>query len=192
MIGVEVQVEVAALGQAAIEHAAVERGEEPALAFMGQPIAVGGERGRFGQRGQPGEQPSGGVGGEIVDMGDAAYTDELERQQRQHRADRGDDPGAGIAGGGDHPGHVEGDQVGHRQQQAGQLGVASLGQRLEVDHLGAGQGLAAGRATRHIGSAPQAFEAFGGDHLGDAGAVQRGAFRAQRHRDLVDLVPGAA
>jgi len=161
---VEVQVEVAALGQAAIEHAAVERGEEPALAFMGQPIAVGGERGRFGQRGQPGEQPSRGVGGEIVDVADPAYTDELERQQRQHRADRGDDSCAGIAGGGDHPGHVEGD-------------FEALPERCD---------------TKLAGLAPQAFEAFGGDHLGDAGAVQRGAFRAQRHRDLVDLVPGAA
>ena len=83
--GVEVQVEVAALGEAGGEHLAVERGEEAALAFVGEPVAVGGQRGRLGQRGQPGEQPGAGVGGEVVDMGDAADAGELERQQRQHR-----------------------------------------------------------------------------------------------------------
>lgn len=41
------------------------------------------------RRGKPGEQPGARVGGEVVDVGDATDTDQLERQQAQRVAGRG-------------------------------------------------------------------------------------------------------
>jgi hypothetical protein len=53
----------------------------------------------------------------------------LERQQGQQPADRGDDPGAGVAGLADQGGQGQGHQVGDGQQQPGPL----LGQDLPTD-----------------------------------------------------------
>jgi hypothetical protein len=43
-----------------------------------------------------------------------------------------------------------------------------------------------------FGAAPQPLEAFVGADLGDAGAVERGAFGAQCLGDLVDRAAGVA
>jgi hypothetical protein len=124
---VEVQVEVAAFGEAVAGHGGVERGEEPALAFVGEPVAVGRQRGGLGQRDEPGEQPGGGIRGEVVDVADPAGADEFERQERQDRAQCRDDAGAGVAGCADQAGQVERDQVGHGQEEPGQLRVRAGG-----------------------------------------------------------------
>ena len=105
----------------------------------------------LGQRGQPGEQRRGGVGQQqVIDVGDPPGAGELERQQRQQPAGRGHDSGAGVAGLVDQGGQVEGDQVGHHQQQPG-LGRVDprAGQAAKSSSGGAGQsGVAAGGGRR--------------------------------------------
>jgi hypothetical protein len=76
------------------------------------------------------EQPGAGVGGQVVDVGDPADADQLEREQGQQVVDGRDDGGALVAGGGDQARQVEGDQLGHGQRQPGQLRLAAGGQAL--------------------------------------------------------------
>jgi hypothetical protein len=159
---------------------------------VGEPVGVAGQRGGLGQRGQSGKQGRSRVGGQILDVGDAAHADQLQGEQREHRGGRRNHPGAGVAGGRDQSGQVERDQVRHGQQQAGQLGLRSCGQRVEVAHRRAGQLVAAGQPASGFWPAPEPVEPLRGDHLGDPGAVQRGALRTQPDRDLVDRVPGPA
>lgn len=97
-----------------------------------------------------------------------------------------------VAGGGQDGGQVQGDQLGDGQQQPGYSGLADRGQLGEVDHPGFGQLLASGPAAGLFGAAPQPLEAFVGADLGDAGAVERGAFGAQCLGDLVDRAAGVA
>ena len=98
--------------------ALLERGEQRALPGVVQPVGVAGQRGGLGQRGEPGEQRGAGVGGQVVDVGDPAGPGEFQRQQRQQVVQRRDGRGAGVAGGGDHAGQVERDQVGQGEQQS--------------------------------------------------------------------------
>jgi hypothetical protein len=182
---VEVQVEVGALDQPGADHGLVQRGQEGSLALVGQPVGVGGKGGGLGQGDQAGEQGSTGVGGQVIDVACPADPDQLQCQQRQQVVDRGDDAGAWVAGGADQGGQVQGDQLGHGQQQPGHPGLGPGGQLLEVHHLGAGQQLASGQAPLGLGSWPQAREALGGQDLGDPGAVERGALGGQHRGDLV-------
>jgi hypothetical protein len=68
------------------------------------------------------------------------------------------------------------------------LGLHALGPGVEVDHAGAWQLLASGRAAQHLGTAPQPLEPFLGDHLRDPGAIQWHALPTEHQRDLVDRV----
>lgn len=74
------------------------------------------------------------VGGDVVDVPDAAQSCQLGGHQRGDVAGRGDLPRAGVAGGGDQGGQVQRHQVGQCQQQPGEAGVDALGQLGEVDH----------------------------------------------------------
>ena len=47
-------------------------------------------------------------------------------------------------------------------------------------------------AALGVRTAPHPGQPLLGDHLGDSGPVQRGAFRRERSGDLVDRVPGGA
>ena len=186
----EVQVEHLALGQPGREHDAVQGGQERALAAVVEPIGVLGQRALLRQRGQAGEQGGTWVGGQVVDVGDPPGGGELEGQQRKDGADGGDLAGAGVARLGDQAGQVQGDQVGHGQQQPGHP-CRACGRKLgEVKHLGAGQLLAEHAAALVVGSAPQPGEPLGGEDLPDTSAIERGALGGQRCRDLVDGVPG--
>ena len=144
---VEVEVEDGLLsaGQTAADHGGVEGGEEPPLVVVGEAVGVVGQRGFLGQDRQPGEQGAAAVEEQVVDVGDPAGAGELEREQGQQPAHGGDGGRAGVAGLGHQAGQVEGDQVGHDQQQPGELGVEPVGERGEVDDPGRGQaGVAAG------------------------------------------------
>jgi hypothetical protein len=61
----------------------------------------------FGSTKQPGEQGGGGVGEQVINVGDPPGAGELQRQQGQQPADIGDDTGAGVAGGPDQGGQVQ-------------------------------------------------------------------------------------
>ncbi len=190
---VEVQVEDRFLagGEPGGDHLGVQGGQERPLVVVGQPVGVAGERGFLRQDGQPGQQRRGRVRDQqVIDVGDPAGGGELERQQRQHPGDGGDDPRAGVARGGDQGGQVQGDQVGDDQQQPGHAGVRPGGPVIEVDHRGRGQGgVAAGRVRRGAGLglrvAQQPAEAFLGEDLPDRCAVERGALGGQPGGDLV-------
>ena len=78
------------------------------------------------------------------------------------------------------------------QQQPGQPGLGPFGERAEVHRFGAGLDLPRWPAALGVGAAPQPGQALSGDHLGDPGPVQRGAFGGQRCGDLVDGMPGGA
>lgn len=80
-------------------------------------------------------------------MGDPADADEFEGQQAQQGADRGDDGGARVAGGGDQGRQVEGDQLRDGQQQPGQLRLRPGGQLGEVADLGPARMVAVGGAA---------------------------------------------
>jgi hypothetical protein len=125
-------------------------------------------------------------------MGDPADGDQLEGQQGQHRGQRGDDGGPRVASGGDQTRQVQGDQTGHRQQQSGHVGLGPVRELIEVDDPAAGQRLASRRAPKPLGPTPQPGEALLGDHLGDAGAVERGTLGGEALGDLVDGMPRLA
>ncbi len=80
------------------------------------------------QGGESGEQRGGGVGGQVVHVGDAAGCGQFHRQQAEQVADRGDVAGAGVAGGGGECWQVQGEQVGQHQQQPGHPGGRGGGQ----------------------------------------------------------------
>ena len=140
--GVEVQVEdrLARGGQAGADHLLVQGGQEPLLVGVGEPVGVVGERGLLRQHGEPGEQRGGGIGEQVIDVGDPPGAGELEGQQGQQPAGRGDDAGAGVAGRGGQGGQVQGGQVGNGQQQPGPGRVQPLRPGAEVDDLRRGQG----------------------------------------------------
>ena len=183
--GVEVQVDGVAGGEPGGEGGLVQGGEERGLFGVGESVGVGGQRGGFGQRGEAGEQRRTGVGGEFLDVGDPAGAGELERQQRQHRTQRRDDGGAGIAGGPDQTGQVQGDQVRDGQQQPGELGVDVPGPLGEVHDAGPWLGLTPRQATLGVGAGPQPWEAFLGEHFSDPGPVQLGALGGEYLGDLM-------
>jgi hypothetical protein len=81
---VEVQVEdrLLAGGQPRLDHVLVQGGQEGALVVVGQPVGVAGQRRLLGQDRQPGQQPGGGVGEQVIDMRHPAGSGELEGQQR--------------------------------------------------------------------------------------------------------------
>src|SRR5664280_1314767 len=87
-------------------------------------------------RDQPGEQGGGGVGGQVVDVGDPPDPGQFQGEQAQQVVDRGNGCGAGVAGGDDQGGQVQSDQLRHGQQQPGQLGLGALGQLGEVQVFG--------------------------------------------------------
>ncbi len=190
--GVEVQVQHLAGGQAGGDGGLVQRGQELLLLGVLQAVGVGGQRGRLGQGGEPGEQRRAGVGGQIVHVGDPAGPGQLHGQQGQQVADRGDVAGAGVAGGGDQCGQVQGEQVGQRQQQPGHPGGRGGGQARVVaggQGTGPGQVFAAGAAAGGFGPAPDPGQTRLGDDLADPGAVQPDALGGQCGGDLVDGVP---
>ena len=98
---------------------------------------------------------------------------------------------AGVAGRAGQGGKVQGGQVGDGQQQPGEPGGGRGGEGGEVDDLGAGQvgvppGSGRADAGLGLGVAQQPPEAFLGQDLPDAGAVQRPALGRQPRADLVD------
>ena len=190
--GVEVQVQCLAGGQPGSQRGLVEGGQERRLPAVLEPVGVGGQGGGLGQRGQGGEQRGAGVGGDVIDVRYPAGGGELERQQRQHIRQGRDVRGGRVARRSDHVRDAEGDQVRDCEQQPGQAGLGALGQRAEVQGLGAGLDLPGYPAPVGVGAAPEPGQAFGGDHLSDPGPVQRGALRRQRGGDLVDGMPGGA
>ena len=167
----------------------VQGGEEGALVVVAGAVGVVGERGLLRQRGQPGEQRGGGVGQQqVVDVGDPAGAGEFERQQRQQPAGGGHDPGAGVAGAA-RPGRAGRGRPGRGSAAAARPCRVSTrsGQVAKSSRGGAGQpGVAAGggRAVEACSArvAQQPAEAFLGEDLRDAGAVQRGAFGGQPAR----------
>jgi hypothetical protein len=180
---VEVQVEdgFLARGEPGADHLGVQGGEERPLVVMGEPVGVAGERGFLRQDRQAGQQRRGRVHDQqVVDVGDPAGGGQLERQQRQHPGDGGDDPRVRVARGSDQGRQVQGDQVRDDQQQPGHAGIRPGGPVIEIDHRGPGQGgVAAGRRRRGaglgLGVAQQAAEAFFGEDLADGRAVERDA-----------------
>jgi hypothetical protein len=189
---VEVQVERFALGEPGRQGGLVQGGQERGLPGVFEPVGVGGQRGGLRQCGQPGEQGGAGVGGDVVDVGDPPGAGELERQQRQDVGQGGNSRGGRVARGRHQVRDAQGDQVGDGQEQPGQPGLGSGGQRGEVGRLGAGLDLPGWPAAVGVGAAPQPGQPFGGDYLGDPGPVQRGALGGQSPGDLVDGVPGRA
>ncbi len=164
---------------------------ERALVVVGQPVGVVGERGLLRQDRQAGQERGGRVAQQVIDVGHAPGSGELEGQQGQQVPGGGDLPGGGVAGGGDHRGQVEGDQVGDGQQQPGHGGVDALGPGVKVDDGGGRQsGVAAGggRADAGLrpGAAQQPAESFLAQDVADGGAAQRGAFPGEPGADLVD------
>ena len=101
-------------------------------------------------------------------MGDPADADEFEGQQAQQGANRGDDCGARVAGGGDQGRQVEGDQLRDGQQQPGQLRLRPGGQLGEVADLVTGGHL--GRWTAR--SAPTCLLPKGDCCQGNPSAVR--------------------
>ena len=155
-----------------------------------QPVGVTGQRGFLRQHRQPGEQGGGGVGEQVIDVGDPPGAGELERQQGQQPADGGDDPGAGVAGRRGQGGQVQGHQVRDGQQQPGPGGVQPVRPGAEVDdrrgrpgRVPAGGGR--GDAGLGLGAAQQPAEPLLGQDLRDRGAVQRGVLGRQPGGDLV-------
>jgi len=171
---------------------AVLAGLEGGLPGVVEPVGVGGQGGGLGQGGQRGQQGGAGVGGDVVDVGDPPGAGELECQQRQQIGQGGDSRGGRVAGRGHHVRHAERDQVRHREQQPGQAGLGALGERGEVQGLGAGLDVPRWPAALGVGAAPQPGQPLISDHLGDPGPVQRGALGGQRRGDLIDRVPGDA
>jgi len=157
-----------------------------------EPVGVGGQRGGLGQRGQSGEQPGPDVGGQVVDVGDPADADQLEGEQAQQVVGGRDHRGARVAGGGGQGGQVQGDQLGHGQQQPGDRGVGPLGQGGEVEHLRTPGMIAERGAALTLGAEGQPGKPGLGEHLRDAGAVQRGRRAGQCLGDLGGRVPGPA
>jgi hypothetical protein len=189
---VEVQVEdrLAGGGQALADHLLVQGGEEFLLVVVGEPVGIAGQRGFLRQYRQPGQQRGGRVGEQVIDVGDPPGAGELERQQGQQPAGRGDDPGAGVAGRGGQGGQVQVHQVRDDEQQPGPDGVQPGRPGGEVDHLGARQaGVPAGcgraDAGLGLGAADQPPESFLGQDLPDRRAVQGPALGGQPRRDLV-------
>ncbi len=171
------------------DHLGVQSGQERALVAVGQPVRAVGERGR--QDRQSGQQRGGRVAWQVIDVGHAPGGGELECQQGQQPADGGQDPGAGIAGGGDHRGQVEGDQLGDGQQQPGHGGIRAPGQSGEADDGGGRQpGVPAGGgradAGLGLGAAQQPAESFLAQDVTEGGAAQAGAFPVEPGADLVD------
>ena len=111
-------------------------GQEALLAGVVEPVGVGAKRGGLGDGGQPGEQSRATVGGDVVDMADAAQRDQLGGHQRGDIRGGGDLAGAGVAGSLDQTGQVERHEVGDGQQQPGEAGVELLGQLIEVEQPG--------------------------------------------------------
>ena len=190
--GVEVQVEdrFAAGGQARADHLPVEGGQEPLLVSVRQPAGVAGQGGFLGQHREPGEQGGGGVGEQVIDVGDPPGAGELERQQGQQPGDGGDDPGAGVAGRGGQGGQVQGYQVRDGEQQPGPGAVQPLRPGAEVqDRRGRPGRVAAGRGRGDAGlglrAAQQPPEPLLGEDLRDRGAVQRGVPGCQPPGDLI-------
>jgi hypothetical protein len=144
---VEVQVELGACCLPGAQHRGAEGGQQALVMAAREPVGVGAQRGRLGQRLQAREGRQGGVGGHVVDVGDAAAADGFERQQAEYAGAGGDLAGAGQVGGADRARQVEGDQAGHQQQHAGV--VAGDAQRLgwPGDAAGAGWVVAARAAT---------------------------------------------
>jgi hypothetical protein len=119
---VEVQVELAACSLPGCDHGRAEGGQQALVMRSGEPVGVGAQRGRLGQRLQAGEGGQGGVGGHVIDVGDATPPDGFERQQAQHAREGGNLAGAWEAGGRNRCGQVQGDQAGHQQQRPGIVG----------------------------------------------------------------------
>jgi hypothetical protein len=189
--GVEVEVDHVSGGQAGGDGGLVQRGQQRLLPGVFEPVGVGRQRGGFGQRGQAGEQGGGRVGGHVVHVGDPTGAGELERQQAQQVAHGRDVAGAGIPGGADHAGQIQGEQVRDGQQQPGHAGRGVGGEVFVVLWLedpGPGQVLAAGAATHRVGAPPDPRQPGLGDDFVDPGAVQRYAFAGQHRADLVDRV----
>ena len=120
---VEVEVESLPAGQALGQAGPVQGLEQGHLAAALQAVGVGGQGGGLGQGHQPREQRRPGVGGDVVDVGDPPGRGELERQQGEQVGAGGDLGSGWVACGTDQPGQVQGQQVGDRQQQTGQLGL---------------------------------------------------------------------
>ncbi|MGI8307783.1 hypothetical protein [Saccharopolyspora hattusasensis] len=80
----EVEVDCLAVREPGSEAGFVQRGKESLLPGVIKPVGVGGQRGGFGQAGQPGEQCRTSIGGDVVDVGDPASGGEFDRQQRQY------------------------------------------------------------------------------------------------------------
>ena len=123
-------------------------------------------------------------------MGDPPGAGELERQQRQQPADRGDDPGAGVAGAAGQGGQVQVHQVGDDQQQPGPGGIELGRPGVKVDDRCPGQARVAARGARRdafgwLRAAYQPAEPLLGEDLADTGAVQRPALGGQPGGDLV-------
>ena len=194
--GVEVQVEdrFAAGGQARADHLPVEGGEEALLVSVRQPVGVAGQGGFLGQHREPGEQRGGGVGEQVIDVGDPPGAGELERQQGQQPRHRGDDPGAGVAGRRGQGGQVQRHQVRDGEQQPGPGAVQPVRPGTEVDDPAAGQVRVAaggGRGDAGLGlrAAQQPPEPLLGEDLRDRGAVQRGVLGLQPPGDLIGGQP---
>ncbi len=190
--GVEVQVEDRLFrgGQPAADHLLVQGGQEPLLVIMRQPVGVIGEHGFLRQRRHPGEQPCGGVGQQVIDMGDPPGPGELERQQGQQPVHGGDDPGAWVASCADQGGQVQGHQVGDGQQQPCLRGLQPVRPGGQVDDPGRGQagvpaGGGRGDAGLRIGAAQQPPEPLLGQDLTDRRPVERGALGGQPPGDLI-------
>ena len=75
----------------------------------------------LGQHVQATEQPQRGVVHDVAHVAAAAAAGELERHQREHRAQRGQLPGRRPAGRVDQPGEIERDQLADEQEQPGVL-----------------------------------------------------------------------
>jgi hypothetical protein len=158
---------------------------------MREPVGVIGERGFLRQDRQPGEQAAGRVGEQVIDVGYAAGAGQLQRQQGQQPRHCRDNRGAWVAGGPDQGGQVQGYKVGDGQQQPGEPGIGTGGERGEVHDRGAGQpGVPAGGRRAGTGgwcgAAQQPAEALLGKDLPHPGAVERGALSAQPGTDLID------
>ena len=198
--GVEVQVEdrVVGGGQPGVDHFGVEGGQEPALVVVAGAVGVVGERGFLRQHRQPGEQGRGRVGDQqVIDVGDAAGAGQLQRQQRQQPGGRGHHPGARVAGRRTRSG----------SPSATRSGISSSSPALPVSVV-AGQVSKSIRAVRGsrvsrpavaglvlaigLGVAQQPPEAFLGEDLAHAGAIQRGVLGGQPRGDLVGGQPFSA
>ena len=194
--GVEVQVEdrFAAGGQAAADHLGVEGGQEALLVSVRQPVGVAGQGGFLGEHREPGEQGGGGVGEQVIDVGDPPGAGELERQQGQQPGDGGDDAGAGVAGRRGQGGQVQGHQVRDGEQQPGPGAVQPVRPGAEVDDRRGRPGRVAagsGRGDAGLGLRvpQQPPEPLLGEDLRDRGAVQRGVLGFQPPGDLIGGQP---